>query len=217
MIPRVNLEKLTTPQALYYYNTHAHYVFFFVNETTQLYFVSENIKAFTPTVAKTLNDQLSQYISFILNDEWAAMGTNRKSQKTQNEIERLYKTLLNYRPTDSTPLMYYEKAISSLESALSYRHERLHMTHVEIPIAWYVMIFLSAIITACVFSFENDSGRSYMHILLYVLLGFYLTAITILSYPFSGYATVSPQPFYDLLHTINGNYPPISGKLSPLN
>ena len=135
------------------------------------------------------------------------MAQGHDSLKAEKTVGHLYKNLLNYRPETTMSQSFYDKAVSALNEAIEYRNHRLSMLDISIPTAWYVMIVIGAffIIIMSIFLCTTCKIHYFMHTLLCLFLGFYLTATTILKYPFSGFLTVSNQPFVKLLHSIQ-NY-----------
>ncbi len=175
-------------------------------EATKLYVIGESAKAFPSEVQQNIIQHLTQYTSSILNDELGAMSLGNESRRTQDASDQLYATLLQFKP-DSSIATYYNNTITALNQAVEYRNLRLTMLHAGIPVAWYIIIFLGAFLVVGSYALETDfKGRHFLAILC-IFLAFYMTAITVLSFPFSGFAKVSDKPlqkvFNRLTHTNN--------------
>ncbi len=173
-------------------------------EATKLYVISESAKAFPSEAQKNIIQHLTQYTSSILNDELGSMSLGKDSPRTQDASDQLYAALLQFKP-DSSISTYYNNTINALNQAVEYRNLRLTMLHAGVPIAWYIIIFLGAFLVIGSYALETDfKGRHFLAILC-IFLAFYMTAITVLSFPFSGFAKVSDKPiqkvFNRLTHT----------------
>ncbi|CEG55538.1 bestrophin-like domain [Legionella fallonii] len=175
-------------------------------EATKLYVISESAKAFPAKVQQNIMQHLTQYVSSILNDELVAMSLGNESPRTQDATDQLYAILLQFKP-ESSISTYYNNTITSLNQAVEFRNLRLTMLHTGIPVAWYIIIFVGAFLVVGIYALETDfKGRHFLAILC-IFLASYMTAITVLSFPFSGFTKVSDKPlqkmFNRLTHTSN--------------
>ncbi|VEG92463.1 bestrophin-like domain [Legionella spiritensis] len=173
-------------------------------EATKIYTVWENSKGFPEPVFHKISDQMQQYVSSLMNDEWSSMKKGRASPATQKAQSTVYAAFLNYRPSDMYSQNYYNRAMSSLDQASELRNQRLNMLNIIIPSAWYVIVLIGAstIIIVSVFMLENNILGYGIQTLLCLFLSFYLTSIVILSHPLSGIISISNQPYKELLHKI---------------
>ncbi|MFW2534414.1 MULTISPECIES: DUF4239 domain-containing protein [Legionella] len=177
-----------------------------IDETTKLYIIWKSSMDFPPATTQIIQNNLSHYLSTVINQEWPAMAQGHDSPQAEKTVSQLYRSLLNYRPQTAISQSFYDKTVSALNEAIEYRNHRLSMLDISIPTAWYVMIVIGAffIIIMSIFLCTTCKIHYFMHTLLCLFLGFYLTATTVLKYPFSGFLTVSNQPFVKLLHSIQG-------------
>ncbi|KTD05537.1 DUF4239 domain-containing protein [Fluoribacter gormanii] len=166
---------------------------FVTTEATQLYIIGESSRAFPPEVHQSIVHNLTQYISSILNDELVAMSRGHEGKRTQEASDGLYDALLNYKPTDLVST-YYNNAVSSFNQAIEYRNFRLNMLYSQIPTAWYLIIFIGAFFIIGIYSLETNLKGHLFLIILCIFLAIYMTAITVLSFPFSGFFKVSDKP-----------------------
>lgn len=178
-----------------------------VDETTKLYVLFESSKDFPPQVAQTIHHDLVNYISIVLNDEWPAMREGKENLKGHQAINKLYNDLINYRPEDSVSRIYYQEALLALNAAIEDRNHRLNMLNLSIPTAWYIMIFLGAfsVIIMGIYIIRDNFINFLMHLFLCVFLAFYVAAVTVVSYPFSGVISVTNEPFKKLLFHIQSD------------
>ncbi|WED44373.1 DUF4239 domain-containing protein [Legionella cardiaca] len=173
-----------------------------VDETTKLYILTESSKDFPPEVAKQIRVNLVNYLTLVINDEWPSMKRGRESLNATEAIDQLYDTILAYRPSNNAAILYYDKALTALNAAIEDRNHRINMLDLAIPTSWYMMIFIGAlfILIMSVFLLKNTLVNLLMHVFLCAFLAFYITAVTDLSYSFSG--AVSNEPFKKLLINI---------------
>ncbi|CAM2740696.1 Uncharacterised protein [Legionella steigerwaltii] len=175
----------------------------FVNtEASELYIISQSSRAFPPEIQHNIMKNLTQYIASILNDDLVAMSLGEEEQITEDVGDKLYRVLLQYKPKASVSI-FYHNAVSSLNQAIQYRNFRLNMLKPAIPIAWYIIIFLGAFFIIGIYSLESSlQGHPFLYILC-IFLGIYMTAITVLSFPFSGWVKVSDIPFHRVYKALN--------------
>jgi hypothetical protein len=176
-----------------------------ISEATELYFVWENSHEFPTAVSQTINHNLHNYVSSIGRDEWVSMANGKASLQTQQAQKMLYSSLLHYQPQTLALQAVYAQSLNSLAHAIELRNSRINKINSPIPTAWYIMACISALFMAVLFALENKLINFSMHVILYVFLSFYLTAITVLSYPFTGFFAFSNQPFQNLISTMNGD------------
>ncbi|WP_454782837.1 bestrophin-like domain [Legionella sp. WA2022007384] len=159
---------------------------FVTTEAIQLYIIGESSRAFSPEAHQGIVHNLTQYISSILNDELVAMSRGHECQKTQEASDKLYDELLKFKPAGPVST-YYNNAVSSLNQAIEYRNFRLNMLHSPIPTAWYLIIFMGAFFIIGIYSLETNLKGHLFLIILCIFLAIYMTTITVLSFPFSGF------------------------------
>ncbi len=175
---------------------------FVTTEATKLYIIGESSRAFPPETQRSIVHHLTQYISSILNDELVAMSRGHEGQKTQEARDKLYDELLKFKPTDSVSI-YYRNALSSFNQAIEYRNFRLNMLYAGIPAAWYIILFLGAFFIIGIYSMESNlKGHPFLTILS-IFLAIYMTAITVLSFPFSGFFKISDMPLKKVFKELN--------------
>ncbi|QDP71459.1 DUF4239 domain-containing protein [Legionella israelensis] len=173
-------------------------------ESTEIYNIWENSKAFPPSIFQNVDKLLVKYVSSLINEEWPSMAKGMSSSVTEKISNEMYTQFLHYRPSDSYIQSYYNRAVSSLHKAIETRNQRIGMLKVIIPSAWYVMILFGTliIITVSVFLLEKNILGMCIQVMLCIFLAFYITAIILLSHPLSGLITISNEPYKTLLHKI---------------
>ncbi|WP_454786018.1 bestrophin-like domain [Legionella sp. WA2024007413] len=175
---------------------------FVTAEATQLYIIGESSRAFPPEVHQGIVNNLTQYISSILNDELEAMSRGQEGKKTQEASDRLDDEPLKFKPSDIVST-YYNNAVSSFNQAIENRNFRLNMLYSQIPTAWYLIIFIGAFFIIGIYSLETTSKGHLFLIILCIFLAIYMTAITVLSFPFSGFFKVSDVPLKKVFTELN--------------
>ncbi|KTC82473.1 DUF4239 domain-containing protein [Legionella cherrii] len=171
-------------------------------EASQLFITAQSARAFPPEIQQKVITNLGLYISSIVNDDLVAMSLGEEGKTTQELGDKLYRILLHYQPKASVA-NFYQSAVSAWNQATQYRDFRLNMLNPAIPIAWYIIIFLGAFFIIGIYSLESSlQGHPFLYILC-IFLAIYMTAITVLSFPYSGWVKVSDVPFNRLYKTLN--------------
>lgn len=172
-----------------------------IDETTKLHVLWESTSIFPQPVARDLDSKMTDYVSSILDHEWNAMAHGKSSPETQAASDELYDAFKKYSPEGSYFQTYYSVALNSLNEAVEQRNKRLNMLHVIIPVTWYLMMIFGAlaICIITIFLLEQNPIAQFIHITICIFMAFYLNAILVLSYPYSGIISVSNEPYKQLL------------------
>lgn len=172
-----------------------HRVTEFINaEASKLYVINESIKEFPPETQKIIRENLSLYVDSVLHLELPAMSRGIESPETQKISNNLYSSLQKIRPKDRVGYIYLNHSVTALNQVVEFRNNRLNMMYVSIPKAWYAIVFVGSFLIISIYSLETDQKGRHFLLILSAFLACFLTAVTILSYPFSGYTKVSDKP-----------------------
>ncbi len=168
-----------------------------VDESSKLTIMWYNSQVFPKPVKQSLHKLIEEYVNTVTKSEWPAMAIGASDPQVNLIINKMYKTLQNYSPNTPITQTFYEEMVTALSNVVELRNHRLSMLDVSIPAAWYLFLFIGgfAIIMLNAFVLRQHKLQLAMHILLALTITFYLTAITALSYPFSGYLSVSNKLF----------------------
>ncbi|CDZ78662.1 hypothetical protein BN59_02974 [Legionella massiliensis] len=187
------------------------------SEASKLYVINESINGFPAETQKILRQNLSSYVASVLNVELLAMSTRNESPDTQQMYNNLYSSFHKTKPQDPVAFVYYGNAVSALNQLIEIRNNRVNMLDVLIPKAWYVIIFLGAVLIVLIYSLETDLKGKHFLLVLSAFLSCFLTAVTVLSFPFSGYGEVSNKPLVKVFNIIENSQNSMENLVEPSN
>ncbi|WP_058533881.1 bestrophin-like domain [Legionella saoudiensis] len=166
-----------------------------VDEGSKLGVIKESSRALPPNVANKIQTGTELYIKQVMENEWPAMAQGKSSPQVSQTLSALYTSMQQYVPDNSATQAFYNSILSALNEVKEKRNHRLSMLSSPIPTAWYVFIFIAAFITIFLNSLtlRQSALQLTTHILLVLVISFFITAITALSYPFSGFISVSKE------------------------
>jgi hypothetical protein len=144
------------------------------------------------------------YIKYIINEEYPAMKTGGFPEKGSQLIELLKLEIYSYRPENTHETILYSESIDWLNEAITLRIDRYHSAVQGVyMVIWWVSIIQSILLIVMSW-FINCKGA--VHYILVFIISIYVAVsmflILILSYPFEGYASISPLPFEIALRRI---------------
>lgn len=168
-----------------------------VNENSKLAIIKENSRALPLPIADKIQKGITLYKEQVIELEWPAMSQGKSSSQVKQTLTDLYDIIQNYTPETYTTQTFYSAILSALNEVMEKRTQRLSMLNSPIPTAWYVFVFVAAFIIILLNSLilRRSWIQLSTHILLVLVMTFFITAITALSYPFSGYISVSRELF----------------------
>ncbi|MCL9682605.1 DUF4239 domain-containing protein [Legionella maioricensis] len=166
-----------------------------VDEGSKLSIIWESSRALPPAAAQKIQNIVEQYANEVTELEWPAMAVGEDSPQVTKTLGDMYVLLQSFSPETVVAQTFYRNMASALNGVVEKRNHRLSMLESSIPTAWYLFVF----VVACVIILLNSLilRRSllqlYTHILLVLVISFFITAIVALSYPFSGYISVNKK------------------------
>ncbi|MFJ9608553.1 DUF4239 domain-containing protein [Kitasatospora sp. NPDC101176] len=170
-------------------------------EATAVSQIARDARAFPPATREALYAAVHGYVHAVVEDQWPLMRAGKgDSAVTTRALDGMYGALADYQPETPSEQAFYAKALDSLNDVAAQRRARIAVSHGQLPTLLQVLIFGGAVvITLTTFLYGIRSQRMR---LLFVgsvaaLVGFSLLLVIVLDRPFSGYMSVSPQPFKD--------------------
>lgn len=166
-----------------------------VEEGSKLTIIWESSRALPPAVAQKIQNAVEQYINEVVQIEWPAMALGEDSPQVTKTLGDMYVLLQSYSPETFIAQTFYRNMTSALNEVVEKRNHRLSMLASTIPVAWYLFVFVVAFVIILLNSLilRRSLLQLYTHILLVMVMSFFITAIVALSYPFSGYVSVNPK------------------------
>ena len=166
-----------------------------VEEGSKLTVIWESSRAFPPAVTQKIQNAVEQYVNEVTQLEWPAMAMGNDSPQVTKALGNMYALMQSYTPETFVTQTFYRNMTNALNEVVEKRNHRLSMLDSAIPVAWYIFVFVVAFVIILLNSLilRRSVLQLYTHILLVLVISFFLTAIVALSYPFSGYISVSKE------------------------
>lgn len=143
-----------------------------------------------------IRDQATAYLRSVLEDDWPAMAGGHWSRTTTATLNRLYWTLVHYRPADLHDADLQQDLLREVDKLTEARRERLEMTGGTVPNAIWFVLFLGAVLTISFtffFGTENVITQSLMTGVLAALIFSALLVIIAIDRPFTGAVVVPTE------------------------
>jgi uncharacterized protein DUF4239 len=145
------------------------------------------------------------YSKAMISEEWPAMKHASSSDRAQQLMQELWRTLTAIEAQNATQQTALDHALSQLTSMTEHRRIRLLQSRQSLPgILWAVLI-IGGIITVgstCLFGVDNFKLHLVQVVAITLLLSVMLIAIAEIDRPFQGDIRVSPDGFRYALDSI---------------
>ena len=168
-----------------------------VNCLANLYINSE---PFEQVFKQKVHDGVVTYTRAVI-DEWDMLEKGECNPKAQKAIEQLILLYSDYSPKSETEKVFFAESINKVNELLGLRRMRLMDSHTGIHfLLWFVLIIggIITIVFTIFFGTESLNAKILMSMLLAVLIVLVLFTILEFSFPFTGSASVSCEPFQQL-------------------
>ena len=168
-----------------------------VDEGSKLTVIRESSNALPLPAAQKIQALITQYSQEVTQIEWPAMAHGNSSPQVSQTLGEMYTVMQRIKLETAEAQNFYTNMITALNEVMEKRNHRLSMINSSIPTAWYLFVFVVAFVIILLNSILLRRNRLQlcMHLLLVLVISFFLTAITALSYPFSGYISVNKEQF----------------------
>ena len=155
-------------------------------------------------VRSKITPALMEYLSAVVEDEFPGMEQGRESQRTWTAVQNLWDVYGAIQPETPRLQIYSAESLKHLTQLSDYRRTRLFASHGTVPATlWYLL--LSGAVLLVLFTYfvghESAWAQAAMTAALAGVLAFSLFLVWSLDSPYSGVASVTPQPFsLELVH-----------------
>ena len=141
---------------------------------------------------------LIEYLNAVVEDEFPAMEQGRESQRTWAAVQNLWEAYGAIQPETPRLQIYFAESVKHLTQLSDYRRSRLFTSRGTVPATlWYLL--LSGAVLLVLFTYfvghESTWAQAAMTAALAGILAFSLFLVWSLDSPYSGVASVTPQPF----------------------
>ena len=168
-------------------------------EADALSVIVRDLEVFPSRDIQPLKNSLVEYLHVTRTDEWQQMKEGKNSEQTWNAVYKMYRSFQDYMPQNAKENIYYRQVITSLDSLLKDRRDRLIAAQSILNDELRTALILGAVIIIFLSSFlkaNEGSIRIFANFCLAVVIGFNLTLALTFDYPFSGSISVSNASFY---------------------
>lgn len=147
---------------------------------------------------------LMEYLNAVVDDEFPGMQQGRDSQRTWTAVQNLWDVYAANQPETPRLQIYFAESLKHLTELSDYRRTRLLASRGTVPATlWYLL--LSGGVLLVVFTYfvghETVWSQAVMTAALAGVLALSLFLVKSLDSPYSGVASVTPQPFrLELVH-----------------
>ena len=144
-----------------------------------------------------------QYALDVINDEWPALERGVYSQKTFDEVFKIWKAVTTYEPKNNAESDVHRQLTSEVCSmAQSHRARVVSASHGVAPVLWFVLVVggIFTILFTYFFGVGNLNAQILMNVLLVIVLSLNMYLVFAFGSPMSRDLGVLPGPFrLDLL------------------
>ena len=167
-------------------------------EATEVADLSRLSLAMPDPLRRKITPALMEYLHAVVEDEFPGMAQGRDSQRTWTAVQNLWDVYGAIQPETPQLQIYLAESVKHLTHLSDYRRTRLFASQGTVPATlWYLL--LSGGILLIVFTYfvghESVWSQAVMTAALAGILAFSLFLVWSLDTPYSGVASVTPQPF----------------------
>jgi len=159
-------------------------------------------QAFSPDFREKVDKLLLQYKDSVVNYEWKTMTRGERSLETEKIMNNIWQLYTIYTPRNITEQSFFDESVRKLNSFRELRRQRLMDSKTGIPsLLWFVLVMgaVTTISFTYLFGAENFEAQVIMGILLSSTIALILFAIMSLDFPFTGFVSISPEAFSQII------------------
>ncbi len=172
-------------------------------ETNQLSNIFHNAQGFDDSLKFPIMNAVVQYTESIITDDFMAMKSRNRSQKTRYAYDKLWGTVIGADTKNLKNNFAYDVTVNELNTLSEARRLRYLYMENTIPAVIWVIIVIGCFITLA-FSYSFGIKRRYPYILFVISFTYInvlmLYLILVLDYPFSGCNSISSEPYSIVLN-----------------
>jgi len=151
-----------------------------------------------PADQERIHGAVRDYARAVVEDEWPRLGLGQRSSAAEERFRALTSAILASESTGERPSLALQSMISTLGEIRAERQERTATTPKPLNQMIWFLLLLSTAVSIAFFWFFGDadlSSRLLFSSMLTAVIMAEVLAILILSYPFTGEAGISSEPF----------------------
>ncbi|MFI5116511.1 MAG: DUF4239 domain-containing protein [Terriglobales bacterium] len=168
------------------------------HEATEVADLSRLSMAMPDPVRRKITPALTEYLNSVVEDEFPGMEQGRESQRTWAAVQNLWDVYGTIQPETPRLQAYFAESLKHLSQLSDYRRTRLFASRGTVPATlWYLLLSGGVLLVVFTYFVGHESvwSQAAMTAALTGILAFSLFLVWSLDSPYSGVASVTPQPF----------------------
>ncbi|MER7577541.1 hypothetical protein [Streptomyces sp. NPDC126514] len=171
------------------------------SEATAIAQIVRDAQALPPDTQDKINAAVGRYVHVVAEKQWPLMREGRANyDRTASEVDDIYAALRSFVPADHRQQIFLEHAVTSLDSVVDHRRDRIAQSTQQLPLLLQTLVFGGAlVILPLTFLYGREDRRLEMIFVGVVssLLGLSVLLVLVLDRPFSGDLSVTAEAFKD--------------------
>jgi hypothetical protein len=172
-------------------------------ETNQMSNIFHNAQGFDDSLKINLMKAVTNYAESVMTDDFAAMKKLNRSAKTREAYDKLWDVMLKADTGRIKNPKVYEMCLDELNQLSEARRLRYLYMENTIPTVIWVIMIVGCLITMCfayLFGMKNKNPYIFFVIAFTYINILMLYLILVLDYPFTGYNTISNEPYLIMIN-----------------
>jgi hypothetical protein len=152
---------------------------------------------------KSIDSCVSQYITLVVDREWATMSHNKEDKAAMDARAKLQDIIIKIKPRDLGEQVVFAQMLSNLNDLNVSRRMRVNTSNAELPgILWVILIGGAVLLIFYIASFYVPNQKFHLWLAFGVstLVAILLFVAVELNYPFLGSEGLKPEAFQSLKH-----------------
>ncbi len=168
------------------------------HEATEVADLSRLSTAMPDAQRREINAALLEYLNAVSQDEFPAMAQGRTSQRTWTAMQRVWEVYGNAQVDTPKVQGYFNESLKHLTQLSDLRRTRLFASHGTVPaILWGLLSVVGVLLVGFTYfvGYESLSTHAVMTACLAGVLSFCMVLLLSLNDPYSGFDSITPEPF----------------------
>jgi hypothetical protein len=146
-----------------------------------------------------IRQQIRVYVDSIVHDEWPLLSVGGRSNKTEENLERLFEAYGKVKPQDDRQSAIYQEAFGKLNELIGLRRDRITASQTDIPaVLWIVGVLGSVLTIAYASAFSNSRYTSLMISGISLTIGLLFLFLLSVDNPFKGHSALNGHQLSEL-------------------
>lgn len=162
--------------------------------------LARNLVVFDTVQSRAARDLLGGYGRVVLDDEWPAMRTGRRSEAAWSAFEQMFNAVGHLDPATPHESSLMPEIWTLTNDLLKYRRERLYGSEAEVPSTLWIVVVAGSLLTiATTYVFPRTAFNTAAVGMLSLSLGLVFFFIVAMDRPFCGTEGISPAAIQSAL------------------